>query len=91
MSIQEQILLHIEQADIAEGFRLNLQDQPFEKIVSLSLNAKAKGHQPAIEFDNGTYISAEVLKAASIENSEIIVPGRAKFKLFKKTQIAITT
>lgn len=87
MNIKNRLLSAFAQADSAEGHALSLEDKRCEPIKSLSIHPEATDFQPAIEFDNGTYIPAEILNSASISGNEITIPGKATFRLLKKVPI----
>jgi len=86
----ETILNAIARADMACGVSLSVNDDAGEPITSVRLNARGDGRDVAIEFDNGIKILTDVLCTASIdENSQITIPGRARFRLYRKTLVLV--
>jgi len=89
--MQEAILAALKETDGAVGFAMTMAGRLTEPIESISINPNARGHQPVIEFNNGTFISAEILNAATCDEIEITIPGRAIFRLYKRTPVRIKT
>ena len=54
------------------------------------MNANAVGREVAISFNDGPNVSTDILAAAIIgKDSQITIPGRVKFRLYRKTPVFV--